>query len=554
MSKKKIPQILPWNNDELRDLLKEVIRHGTELAKIDFKLEIESSTQEQKAELLKDIVAIANTYDENCEDYGFIVYGAKAKEIVGIEQTEANSDKFQNHVEQLLKTYISPMPQIYVISFTEADGRKWGVIVIPPRNSKPHMFFKDLSCGADRSRSRKKGEWFVRRGTTTDHGIPEDLATINQKQMGLILEPLRESIRVLQLRVAKTEDQYNHALFKLVEKALQASPEARTIQEDKEQIGNDIHEVLGVDLPTRLKQKLRTPKDAITEDLINEAKSIKAYIEGAETGLSWAPQLSNPGENKTIVVNLEEKTRALIVSVATIMLNDGSGVYTDSLLKTIRILAKTYDVPSGVQYNRIGEAIRYYPLWQVVYTAFICGTVAGRVGILKRILEIPLKCEKRKTTSNIMDTFFFLCGAKALFNDAFAQRWCEPIAQRIRQVIADTVGEMISELSEPEYFFRGEFVLALTNIDKCITNGEQEEHCVPLGGLYLYMYEGMDPIADFIVEKPEWFPQLYTHPLNKILELFDSNAAKVVASGCFADGMRGIKTADLFQQSSQQKR
>jgi hypothetical protein len=553
MSKKKTQQILPWTNDELQTLLKGVIAHGTEMAKIDFKLEVESSSQEQKAELLKDIIAIANTYDENYEDHGFIIYGVKAKVIVGITQTEADTDKFQNHIEQLLKTYISPMPQTYVIGFTETDGKKWGAIVIPPRNSKPHMFFKDLACGTDRSRSRKKGEWFVRRGSTTDPGIPEDLALITQRQMELSLEPLKESIRTLQLRVAKTEEQYNSALFKLVERALRALPETKKTEENKEEIADDIGEALGMDLPTRLKQKLRTPKDAITEDLINEAKSIRDYIEGADTGLPWVPQLNNPEENKKIITDLEEKTRPLLISVATIVLNDSKGIYTESLLKTIKILAKTPDAPSGVQYNRIGVALRYYPLWQIIYVAFICGTVSNRGSVLKQILEIPLKHQSRNTTSDITDVFFFSYEAKALFNDAFAQRWCEPIAQRIRQIVGDTIGEMISELSEPEYFFRGEFVLALTNIDKCMTNGEQAEHRVPLGGLYLYIHEGNDPITSFVLENPEWFAKLYSHPLNEILDMFDRNASKMAGSGCFATGMHGVKTAEIHQQALQKK-
>jgi hypothetical protein len=546
-------ELLPWNNKELEILLLGLIDHGTEVSKIDFKAEIETSTQEQKAELLKDITAIANTYDDNFNDYGFIIYGVKAKVLTGVTQTETDTDRFQNNIEQILKSYISPMPQIYIFGFETSDEKKWGVIVIPPRNIKPYMFFKELACGTDRSRSRKKGEWFVRHGSTTDHGIPEDLALITQRQMEVSLEPLKESVRTLQLRVSKIEEQYNSALFKLVERSLSSLSESKATEESKDEVGNDIGEAFGIDLPTRLKQKLRTQKDAITEDLINEAISVRNYIEGADTGLSWVPQLNNSEGNKKIITDLEEKTRPLLISVATIMLNDSKGIYTESLLKTIKILAKTPDAPSGVQYNRIGEAVRYYPLWQIIYVAFICGTVSNRGGLLKQILEIPLKHQRRNATSDITDVFFFSYEAKALFNDAFAQRWCEPIAQRIRQVVGDSIGEMINEFSEPEYFFKGEFVLALTNIDKGMTDGEQAEHQVPLGGLYLYMHEGNDPIANFVRENPEWFAELYSHPLNEILDTFDRNASKMSGSGCFATGMHGIKTAEIYQQALQKK-
>ena len=269
-SKKQTQKILPWDNDELRKLLEDLISHGTETAKVDFKAEIETTTPEHKAELLKDITAIANTYDDNYHDHGFLIYGIKTKVIIGITQTEQNTDKFQNTIEQLLKTYISPMPQIYVESFETSTGQKWGAVIIPPRNNKPHMFFKDFSCPTNQTRTRKKGEWFVRRGSTPEPGLPEDLALITQKQTELLLEPLRESVRVLQTRVGKTEEQYNSALFQLVERVLLKLPEnAATKIEEKEEIDANLGQALGMDLPTRLKHKLHTPKDALTEDLIN---------------------------------------------------------------------------------------------------------------------------------------------------------------------------------------------------------------------------------------------------------------------------------------------
>lgn len=561
MSQKRPPQeLLPWNSTELQTLLEGLVAHGTETAKVDFKTEIETGTPEQKADLLKDVIAIANTYDESYGDHGFLVYGVKAKVITGVTATETDTDKFQNHIEQLLKTYISPMPQIYVLGFETTDGKKWGTIVIPPRNNKPHMFFKDLSC-SDRSRSRKRGEWFVRRGSTTDPGLPEDLAIIGQRQTELLLEPLRESIRTLQSRVAKTEDQYNSALFKLVERAVSAIPEkmAQKLEEPENlqiEIDDaiDISESLGMDLPTRIKQKLRTPKNAIAEDLTSEAKRLREYLDGADTGLPWAPQLKNPDGNKKIITDVEERTRALQLSIATIILNDSKGEYTEALLRSLKILAKATEVPSGVQYNRIGEGLRYYPLILILYTIFICGVAANRGNILKQVLEVPIKHPRRGgATSSITDVYFFSYEVKTLINDAYAQRWCEPIAQRVRQVLSDKIAELITEFSEPEYFFRGEFALALTNIDKGMSEGEEADHRVPLGGLYLYMHEAHDPITEFISENPDWFAKLYSHPINEILDMFDRNANKMAGSGCIAIGLHGLKTRETYDESIRRK-
>ena len=127
-----------------------------------------------------------------------------------------------------------------------------------------------------------------------------------------------------------------------------------------------------------------------------------------------------------------------------------------------------------------------------------------RGDVLKQVLDIPLKDQRRNATSHITEVFFYLYDAKALFNDAFAQRWCEPIAQRVRQVINDRVGEMITDLSEPEYFFRGEFVLALTYIDVGMSGGEPVDSRVPLPGLYLYMHDAHEVVTGLLLDHPDW--------------------------------------------------
>lgn len=343
-----------------------------------------------------------------------------------------------------------------------------------------------------------------------------------------------------------------------MERAVSAIPEKAAQKPENLQIEVsdtiDVGDSLGIDLPTRIKQKLRTPKNAIAEDLISEAKRLREYLDGADTGLSWAPQLNNPEGNKKIISDVEEKTQALQLSIATIMLNDGKGEYTEALLRSLKILAKATEVPSGVQYNRIGESLRYYPLVLILYTIFICGVAANRGDVLKQVLEVPIKHPRRGgATSPITDVYFFSYETKTLLNDAYTQRWCEPIAQRVRQVLSDKIAELITEFSEPDYFFRGEFVLALTNIDKGMSAGEEADHQVPLGGLYLYMHEAHDPIVEFISENPDWFAKIYNHPINEIFDMFDRNASKMAGSGCIAIGIHGLKTRETYDESISRK-
>jgi hypothetical protein len=308
-----------------------------------------------------------------------------------------------------------------------------------------------------------------------------------------------------------------------------------------------------MDLSARLKQKLRTPNDAIAEELISEAKAVRDFLDGAHTNLPWVPQLNNAEGNKKIVEDLEERTRSLQMSVATIMLSDSRGVYTDPLLRSIKMLAKVTEVPTGIPFNRLGEALRYYPLGLILYTAFVCGVAADRADVLKQILAMSLKPPRGQDRSNITRTFFAWYDAKALFNEALGQRWCEPISQRIRQVINDRIGEMITGFSEPEYFFRGEFVLALAHVDDCINRGEAEKGRIPLPGLYLYVNEAYEVIETFVVEHPDWFEHFYRNPVDEILRMFDQNAHEVVSPNCFATGLRGLVTVKRYQESLARK-
>ena len=261
--------------------MKELISHGTELAKVEFKRDIGTGTPEQKAEPLKDIDALANTYDEgHYNDFGFLIYGVHSKTIVGAAGLSSDPDKFQNHIERLLKSYIFPMVPIYAMGFTEAGGEKWGAIVIPPRHEKPYMFFRDLPC-ADPKLFKRRGDWFVRRGATTDRGGPEDLSTISRRQMRQIVEPLHERIQNLQLRTTRIEDQYNSALFGLVTKVFRAltpsgsqgatlleeeGPENATVRPQlNAAVETVIASVPSFNIPARLKRQLRGADDALSQ-------------------------------------------------------------------------------------------------------------------------------------------------------------------------------------------------------------------------------------------------------------------------------------------------
>lgn len=518
-------------------MLRDLIDHGAETPKADCKTEIDTSTSEGKADLLKDISAISNTFGAEYNDYGFLIYGATRKAITGIKSTEIDSDKFQSHVEQLLKAYLSPMPQIYVIGFATPQGQHWGVIVIPPRNTKPHMFVRDIQCSTDPKRSRKRGEWFVRRGSNTDVGLPEDLAAIAQRQLDLMLEPLREGVRMLQLRVARTEEQYGNALFKLVERAASAPPQSGPqIPAEQSNLADAIGHTRALDLPTRLKRKLRKPANGLANELIAEAATLREYLDEGGTDLPWAPDPSDTDApaNRASIGALEERVRPILSSVAIVLLDDRDGEFTSALLRVVKTLART-SIPIGTRFNQIGPALRDYPLVLLLYAAFVCGTQTNNGRILRQLLRIPLRRREGHGNENILNIFRGARRANGLFNTSFGTAWCEPIAVRARQVLSDTVAEMLPGTPEPEYFFRGEFVLALSGVDRGITEKVTEEQLVPLPGLYLYLSEANEAIRDFLLERPDWLGNLYLNPVSDILRVFDKSWQRAVSIYCIGE-------------------
>jgi hypothetical protein len=55
------------------------------------------------------------------------------------------------------------------------------------------------------------------------------------------------------------------------------------------------------------------------------------------------------------------------------------------------------------------------------------------------------------------------------------------------------------------------------------------------------------------MELPDWLDKFYNHSLNEILTSFDQNAHKVAGSGCISTGLYGLKTAELYQESTKKK-
>jgi hypothetical protein len=88
-----------WDMRELEALVRKLVPRG-ESTKIDLKVALDLSTDHSKAELLKDISAMANTLDHVNRNHGFVVLGATANAL-GYTQFSQSEDHLQATIDEL---------------------------------------------------------------------------------------------------------------------------------------------------------------------------------------------------------------------------------------------------------------------------------------------------------------------------------------------------------------------------------------------------------------------------------------------------------------------
>lgn len=143
------------------DSLLEQLRHKGESADLDFKqaqYPFANGSDYQKAELLKDILAMANAYRDGP---GYILIGFKDRtphpaEVVGISETDHIDDA---SLQQFVLNKVEPRLEFHYTE-TMFAGKHVGVIVIP-KQRRPFALSRDYG-------GLRKHTFLVRRGSSTD--------------------------------------------------------------------------------------------------------------------------------------------------------------------------------------------------------------------------------------------------------------------------------------------------------------------------------------------------------------------------------------------------
>ncbi|MBZ4645034.1 MAG: ATP-dependent helicase RecG [Petroclostridium sp.] len=129
--------------------------------KLDFKAKLYISTESEKKELTKDVIAMANSPGGR----GYILFGIedKTKEVLGVDPTQFSEEQIQ----QIIYNRCDP-PVPICVDLLEYQGKQIAVLTVYKSNQKPHQMLQN-------------GAFYVRRGSTTDTARREEIANMLQE-------------------------------------------------------------------------------------------------------------------------------------------------------------------------------------------------------------------------------------------------------------------------------------------------------------------------------------------------------------------------------------
>ncbi len=146
-----------------------------ETASVEFKSDVSTDTDGQKAEFIKDILSLATTKASG-QRWLIIGFDDHTHEYCG----PPNPKLTPNHIEQLLQEYTKPMVQIryQVVDYREGPVGKLKVFREPTH--LPYAVRKSLGSLTDK-RHITEGDIYVRHGSQVQHPTPEELQALHEE-------------------------------------------------------------------------------------------------------------------------------------------------------------------------------------------------------------------------------------------------------------------------------------------------------------------------------------------------------------------------------------
>jgi len=512
---------LPWDNNALESLLLKIIQTG-ETTKVDFKVELNLDTADQRAELLKDISAFANTYDDAYRNHGFILIGIKNNQIIGTSFPQ-EVDALQASLDQLIKTYIGPFIQTHVRAFN-SDGKTWGVIVIPPTRKAPHVFIKDIA-------NKYRGDIYVRRGTITEKAMPEDYPRFFRLHVDEYTYELKQQLGNLRFELNEIKKK-----LALVKKEKQKALSLEKPEVDTKKV---LEKKASLNLLQEIENAFFLEEDPIKHGLIKEARKIQSFLES--NSIPWALQIPSREDGEKLLRNIEEVSEIYWVALINIVLKDEKGKYDEAIIQSLGYLARYYEAPVETSYNNLGINIRYYPLIVSLYIIFIVGAFKKRQTLLKKVADIELlRRSLYEEPYHIAYSLFFIRRAEEVFQTQHGgypkSRWCDAVASYTKTLLDRKVHIDDCFWDKDANFYIGEFLLSLLPLDIIDKNTGTPIIGHPSSGLFIYINDSIPAIRRFLKNENKWVAKIFRRPFEDILKEFDETPKKLERGGCWAEG------------------
>jgi hypothetical protein len=161
---------IPIDDDDVRYLLK----FKGERPKLDYKSAYDDSEKRDAVEIVKDIVAMANT------EGGFIVLGAENNGAIrGLSDDQAVAVDDAKIVSRL-QNYLGTTLDIHVSHHT-LDAKKIAVVAVSRAIRVPLIFLKDGQYGHPSREVFRVGDVFVRHSSKSERWNQEDVLRLTQR-------------------------------------------------------------------------------------------------------------------------------------------------------------------------------------------------------------------------------------------------------------------------------------------------------------------------------------------------------------------------------------
>lgn len=169
----------------LREHIAKLIDLDNENSKIDFKRNLDISTKKNKAELIKDVIAFANSEPVN-DPNGYYIIGVQHKRLFDTLSLNLDDATLQQIVNSKCHRPIDFQFRQFSIK-----GTTLGVIIIPKSDERPHHVLDDYFDNRGK-KLLQKGSIFIRKGSSTDIATREDLDLMYEERIKKRVEEDKE--------------------------------------------------------------------------------------------------------------------------------------------------------------------------------------------------------------------------------------------------------------------------------------------------------------------------------------------------------------------------